>query len=135
MLKLEEIDFHDSSIERIEISNGVAVLTVRDWQERLVTIRLEGLVFFRCYELPSVVEASVVHDSPEIRQAIEALQADGGTAAGYNNFHLTQLNLENVAAVFISSEVHRSESRSAEPLYGVSIPHNSEAPGRAGQGQ
>lgn len=80
-----------------------------------MTIRLEGLVFFRCYELPSVVtEASVVHDSPEIRQAIEAIQADGGSAAGYNNFRLTQLNLENVAAVFISSEVHRTENRSAE---------------------
>jgi len=115
MLKLEEFDFHDSSIERIEISNGVGVLTVRDWQERLVTIRLEGLVFFRCYELPSVVEASVVHDSSEIRQAIEAIQADGGSAAGYNNFRLTQLNLENVAAVFVSSEVHRTENPSAEP--------------------
>ena len=115
MLKLEEIDFHDSSIRRIEISNGVAVLTVRDWQERLVTIRLEGLVFFRCYELPSVVEACVIHDSPEIRQAVEAIEADGGSAAGYNNFRFTQLNLENVAAVFISSEVHRTENRSAEP--------------------
>jgi hypothetical protein len=113
MLKLEEVDFHDSSIERIEIFNGVAVLTVRDWQERLVTLRLEGLVFFRCYELPTVVEASVVHDSPEIRQAIEAIQTDGGSAAGYNNFRLTQLNLENVAAVFISSEVHRTENPSA----------------------
>jgi hypothetical protein len=115
MLKLEDIDFHDSTIERINISNGSAVMTIRDWQERLVTIRLNRLVFFRCYELPSLVEASVVHDSAEIRDAIDAIRADGGSPEGYNNFHFTQLNLENVVAVFVSYEAQRNGQIGAMP--------------------
>ena len=48
--QLEKIDFGDGRIERVELVRDEVLIIFKNWQEHILRLRFEGVVYFKSFE-------------------------------------------------------------------------------------